>query len=380
MDGCCKPFGGLRPMNDSARSRRGALTTLRQTWQEILADIKDCLPARLSRRQKRAPSLRLDLEGPGALRARVVRVTAKGEDSQGDLDLAEWALRHDWMTRLAPAGTTLEIQAPIGQVLIRTIRFPRQVQDDLESVVGFEIDRLTPFPRDQVWYDVRILNPRNWESPLEVQLAYLPMAVLRPWVEGVQALDRVLSAVRWPGSWPDANLLPVGLRPRVRRRLGGPIALVLLVLTLMGVVLGLPLWQKRQVVGSLGQAVDKARGGAERVGQLRTQLEETIAASHQIFDQRNMNPYFIDILRNVTATLPDDAWVQNLELTNGEIQIRGEAARATGLLPLIEGSSYFEGAVFRSPVLQAPGTGRERFHLAFRPKSKPPASAPGGTP
>lgn len=366
-------------MNDSTPvPRRSVLTALRRVWQEGLADIQDCLPARFSQEQKRAPYLRLDLEGPNASRARVVRVTAKGEDSQGDLDLAEWALRHDWLTRLAPPGTLLEIQVPPGHVLTRTIRLPRQVQDDLEKMVGFEIDRLTPFPQGQVWYDVRVLNPRDWEAPLNVQLAYLPMAVPRPWVDGVRALDRVLAAVRWPGAWPGANLLPAELRPRVRRRIGGPVVFTLLVLLLTGVVLGLPLWQKRQVVMTLGQAVDRARGGAERVSQLRTQLEETIAASHQIFDQRQMNPYFIDILRDVTATLPDDAWVQSMELTNGEIQIRGEAARATGLLPLIEGSPYFEGAAFRSPVLQAPGTGRERFHLAFRPKPKPLTTAPDG--
>ncbi|MEI6413717.1 MAG: PilN domain-containing protein [Pseudomonadota bacterium] len=371
-------------MNEGVRlmapARRSALTTsLRRTWREAVASVTGCLPEHFSPGQKPASCLRLDLEGPGGSRARVVRVTAKGEDSQSDLDLAELALRRDWLDRLAPPGTVLEIQAPPGQVLSRIIRFPRQIQDDLETVIGFEIDRLTPFPRDQVWYDIQVLNPRAWEAPLEIHLAYLPMASLKPWVEGFQALGRVLSAVRWPGAWPDANLLPIPLRPRVRRRWGGPLALAGLLLLLAGLVLALPLWQKRQVVTALGQVIDKARPGAERVSQLRTQLDETMAASRQIFDQRSMNPYFIEILRNVTAILPDDAWIQTLELTSGEIQIRGEAARATGLLPLIEGSPYFEGAVFRSPVLQAPGTGRERFHLAFRPK-RPAATPPAGTP
>ncbi|MCF3971964.1 hypothetical protein L2D92_32800, partial [Pseudomonas aeruginosa] len=47
---------------------------------------------------------------------------------------------------------------PAGQVLQRTLRLPAAAGDRLRAVVGYEIDRQTPFEAGQVSYDIRELG------------------------------------------------------------------------------------------------------------------------------------------------------------------------------------------------------------------------------
>uniref|UniRef100_UPI0025DB43D1 PilN domain-containing protein n=1 Tax=uncultured Thiodictyon sp. TaxID=1846217 RepID=UPI0025DB43D1 len=84
-------------------------------------------------------------------------------------------------------------------------------------------------------------------------------------------------------------------------------------------------------------------------------------------------PRMLDVLRELTARIPDDTWVQSLEYQNGEVELRGESGRATALIGLLEGAPGISGVSFRSPVTEVAQTGKERFNLAFKYNRSEPA-------
>ncbi len=61
--------------------------------------------------------------------------------------------------------------------------------------------------------------------------------------------------------------------------------------------------------------------------------------------------------------LPDNTWVEQLEIRNGQLELRGQSSEATALLSLIEASSMFQGATFRSPITRDRRTDQDRFFL-----------------
>ena len=89
----------------------------------------------------------------------------------------------------------------------------------------------------------------------------------------------------------------------------------------------------------------------------------------------------LPILRDLTDLLPADAWLTTLALDPKGIELVGQAAAASTLIPLLENSPRFERVEFASPVTR--GRDREQFRIraaweAPRGAAAPPAPAPPG--
>ncbi|WP_295390135.1 PilN domain-containing protein [uncultured Thiodictyon sp.] len=265
------------------------------------------------------------------------------------------------------------LMLPAGAVLSRRTSLPSQVRDNLAQVLRFELDRLSPFRPEQVVYDTRLIGGGKGEARLTLDLALTRRDLVEGWLERLREAGSPVDQVTWEGAWPQANLLAPAERPRRRQPLLDPSKLLLGLILLLGVaVLATPLWQKARTLETLEAAVRKARVQAVQVDQVRQELEQARRGSTEVLRQKWELPRMLDVLRELTARIPDDTWVQSLEYQNGEVELRGESGRATALIGLLEGAPGISGVSFRSPVTQVAQTGKERFNLAFSYKRSPP--------
>lgn len=262
---------------------------------------------------------------------------------------------------------------PEDQVLRRSLSFPAQVRDNLQQVVRYEVDRLTPFQADQVFFDARLCGTSRRGDRILVDLALCRRDRAEPWLQRLREAGSPADQLTWEGAWPKANLLPLAERPR--RGTGGlrPIlALLALALALGAAALITPLWQRAQVRDALQAELARVRNAAQEVDKLRTDLERARQGSVAVLQRKMDQPRMIDLLRELTVRLPDGTWIQNLNLDKGEVQLRGESTQATALIALLEKSAGVHGVSFASPVTQVAQTGAERFNISFqyaRPKS-----------
>ena len=125
----------------------------------------------------------------------------------------------------------------------------------------------------------------------------------------------------------------------------------------------LPLVHKRQVIRQLEPQLAEARQQAEAAQALRKKLEALRVQSHFLVEKKRGSLLVVEVLNDITHILPDDTWLNTLDIRNNEVQIRGESSGAALLIPLIESSRVLSNARFRSPVTQNP-QGGERFHLS----------------
>jgi general secretion pathway protein L len=99
---------------------------------------------------------------------------------------------------------------------------------------------------------------------------------------------------------------------------------------------------------------------------------------------RREAPQPVEILNELTRVLPDTAWLTDLRLEEGRVDLTGQARSASELLALIERSPLFVDAALAAPVVVEAQDGRERFSLRARLRAggNTPASAPakGGRP
>jgi len=99
---------------------------------------------------------------------------------------------------------------------------------------------------------------------------------------------------------------------------------------------------------------------------LRDQLDKTLESSRMLVRKKQSTPARVDLLRELTVLLPDDTWLERLQIKGDNVQLIGQSGKASALVGIVEASKWLNGAGFTSPVTTDPRTGKERFMLNAR--------------
>ncbi len=342
-----------------------ALTPISARLQHLGRGMRACLPRALRRwlARRQAPDLVLTRQGHGAALWRELNgkrtLIAQLEAEPGDMLSRPFdSPRQGWRD--------VVIELPAEQILERSVTLPSQVKNNLRQVISYELDRLTPFQAGTVYFDVGPLHERPQATRIEARLALCRRDQVEHWLERLRRMGVPPARLAWHGAWDNANLLPIEQRPR-RNHLGHllTVALLLLALALLFAAMFSPLWQKNRELEQLERTLRALRIEAEQVPALREELERARAGSLAVLERKARQPLMIDLLRELTDLLPDHTWVQTINVTGSEVDIRGESGQASELLSLLEQAPGISHVSFRSPIMQIPNTGNERFHIAF---------------
>ncbi|NEX18736.1 pilus assembly protein PilM [Thiorhodococcus mannitoliphagus] len=338
---------------------------LRQA-QAAKARLLGCLPPVVRQAlARRNPVLLINVDGE---RATLDLTTGFETEPVGEVDLRHsLSLPSEIAESDKGQNYSVELRLPQGAVLTRSVSFPIQVRANLGQVVRYELDRLTPFQPDDVVFDFAQQPAPKSANRFSLDLAVCRRDLVEQWIERMTALGAPLDRISWPDAWPGANLLPAERRPARRRFRPGLNAVLTLVAVLLGVaVLVTPLWQKEQLAGALDRELSEARRQAIAVDELRQELERARKGSTLVLEKKLEQPPILELLRELTDRLPEDTWIQNLEVDDDEVDLRGESGQATALIALLEQAPGIEGVSFKSPVTQIARTGKERFNISFR--------------
>jgi general secretion pathway protein L len=282
------------------------------------------------------------------------------------------------LEELANRAREVVLCLPADKVLIKTLTLPLVAEENLREVLGFEMDRQTPFSLDQVYYDY-IMSTRNSKTnTLTLELVVTPRLYLDDQLsrlEDIGFLPHQATICREKTGQPQpVNLLPKESRqsrPDTARYLN--LALGVLALVLLLATIGLPLINKLHVIHTLEARVELVTAKAEVTRRLREEIKQLGMDSRFLVEKKQAIPLAIEIINELTLILPDDTWLNRLELKRQEVQIQGQSASASALIPLIESSDILRNPRFRSPVTKLPRLNTERFHLSAD-VAKEPAS------
>ena len=266
------------------------------------------------------------------------------------------------------------VSLPSGAALRSIVSLPLAAEGNLAEVMGFELDRHTPFKRDEVYRSQAVLRRDVATKRLLVQLSVVPRPLVDEALAAARRLGLAADTVEIAGAPEIGNLLPPQRR-RLAARLPslaqGGLAAVAVVLA--AVALLLPLYQAHRRADALAASLAQVRQAAEESLRLQKEIDAEVQEGGFLDTRKRQTPAASEILSVVTHLLPDDTWLSELELTGGELRLTGYAASASTVLGLVDQSGRFTNAAFRSPVTQDQRVQREEFNIAAR---LPPAGKP----
>jgi len=237
------------------------------------------------------------------------------------------------------------LRLPDSMVLHRDITLPLAAERDLASVLGFEIDRLTPFEPDEIFWSVSGLR-RDSARGLAMTLLITLRAPLERLLDVLAARDLKPACVETPFG---RIALSARSGPGGRRLQWGLFGLSA-VLALA--CLAIPPLRQQMALNAAEAQIAALQPAAREALALRRQLN--IAASGQSAIAAALsNGDALQCIAALTAALPDGTYLTDLTLKSGTVTFDGASTNAARLIAVLAGVPGFSNPSFSAPVTRA---------------------------
>lgn len=251
---------------------------------------------------------------------------------------------------------------------------PKAQERDLREIVGHRLDVLTPWSSDQALFDCAVLAVLP-DGRCEVAIAAVPKPLVDDLRDRCEALGFTVGAIDigaldepvpsrfvvWEADTHHRRRLPVTLAALA----GGGLALAVL-------------WaafeiHSRSIVLREGERTTAALAAQlADLPELKRQLEALRGELGLVAGRLKAAPSALRIVEELSRILPDEVFLERLELDRERLLISGYAPSASVLVPLLEASAALEDVRFEAPSIVTLVNGAsgkrelERFVLSAR--------------
>ncbi len=350
--------------------------TLANLWNWWIAQLLACLPYSVRRllfrrkivlvkKQDTGFEFYLDYETPGP-------TTFGGDQNNPQFDRRK-SISSGKARRLARSGAAVVLLLARREILSKAIKLPAVARANFRDVVGFEMDRLTPFKADDVYFDCWLQTrddsaSQNEGDQISIDLLVVPKAVVEPYIFDLARLHLTVARIGAAETDPQILHSAISISQKYRRivRVRHIVNTLLftVVIALAATSIYFDFRDRRATIDELAGRVLVMRDRAIETNQMRdrlNQLTQRIAVPSEV---RTKNRRQTDVLNRITAILPDDTYLDRLQVEEGKLSLSGYSENASTLIGRFNKSGLFRNVRFASPVVSDRRTGRDRFNIS----------------
>ena len=309
-------------------------------------------------------------------------IVARGADDPERLDIAlrrggretpMGAIRVD-ETGIAPDGRVLGERKRPGTIVLRTgaehllerhIELPMAAERDLSRVLRYEMDRLTPFDAEEVFWHATVERRDRVRGRLHVRLSLVAVAAIAPVMAALRRIGVTPTELQAPA--PDGGMRRIGLEPpddgRAWRRHRMAMAAGAVCALLALVAIGLPFMRQSLAFWAIEARIGDLQPKVAEVEALRRRSASEGAGADVVTAERARTGDVLQVLASVTELLPDDTVLSDFTLSQGKLGIGGTSSAASRLIPALAGDPLIHDPAFIAPVTRAEEGGVDRFAI-----------------
>ena len=267
---------------------------------------------------------------------------------------------------------------PASYGLRRNLLLPAAAGDRLRDVLGFEIERQTPFSAADALYDGRVLHRRE-DGQVQVELVVVPRKQYEAVAERLGPLVAGLAGVDLAD--PDGRTLGVNLLPPAQRHqrrdawLWWKLALGLVGSLALVLGLGRIVDNREAAATALQASVAKRSEQARAVSVQRQQLVDAVEGTAYLQAQRNGRASTVEVMNALAERVPDGAYLEKLSIEGEQLTLIGLSNQAAALVGRLEGAKQWDAPALSGALQQDPRSRMDRFTLVaqLRGGSQPEA-------
>ena len=255
---------------------------------------------------------------------------------------------------------------PASQGLRRTLLLPAAARERLREVLGFEIERQTPFAAADVVHDGRLLGVRE-DGQLQVELVVVPRRALDAQATQLGALAGSLSGVDLldaEGRTLGVNVLPPAQRLHRRNpwRLWN-IAFGIAGFVALAFALAQVVENRRAAADALQAEVASRSGQARGVSEQRQRLVDAVEGGSYLQRQRNGRASVIEVIDALSPRLPDGTYLEKFTIEGEQLTLLGLSNQAAALVGKLGDTPQWHNPALSGALQTDPRTRMDRFTL-----------------
>ena len=248
-------------------------------------------------------------------------------------------------TALGPRRPAVEVQVPAGTMLEQGVTLPLAAERNLEGVLRYEMNRLTPFAADALYWTWAIERRDRARAQLRLRLSL----VVKAQVDGpLEVLRR--AGLRLAALTDGARVIPLdaGRAGPWRRR--GAVVLGGLCAVLGAGALALPFVQQSRAEWRIERQIAALRPAVDRAEALRRGMSQAAAGVDVLAAQWARLGDPLAVLAALTDILPDDTVLTDFTMRQRVVTMTGQSGAAARLIPVLASDPALRDPAFTSPV------------------------------
>ncbi|MDD2876658.1 MAG: fimbrial assembly protein [Acidiphilium sp.] len=260
-------------------------------------------------------------------------------------------------------GVTLVLATPRRLILTTGINLPLAAERHLATAVAFEMDRLTPFDAEEVWFRTETVRRDRETGLLALRLAVLPRHEVTPLLDAMAAAG--LHASRIEAQSSDGMLtVPVDQTAQPARRTEAALAGLCAILALACLIV--PLARQQISLVSLANRQTALAPRLHEVELLRQRLAASRNGAATLAAEQAREGDPLAALAAITTALPDGSFLTDLSVRHRVATLDGESPNAAGLVAALSADPDFADPAFAAPVTRALNEKADIFSIKVR--------------
>jgi len=266
------------------------------------------------------------------------------------------------------------VEFPADKVVRRDITVPAGAQKFLSGVIRNQIERLSPWPPNNVVYGFDSESSRENASVVDVRILMASRTDIDAFRNHLAALDVQIDRIvaNPTAETADKTPEPVTLWSRLTDASRDRLERVSRLIGIgIGVTVAVSMCLSLWAFVSAGAIRDESESIAVRLKTLQRQVQGGRTPSAAAFSSPAERTWFLKetsvssviLLEALSRALPDSAYLTEIRLENETLRMIGLADDAPGLLAPLEQSGHLTGAHFSAPTTRGPDSKSFRFSI-----------------
>jgi general secretion pathway protein L len=339
-----------------------------ELYEWWIGQLSDCIPKQWRRAASSAQDC-LTITPVGSLGPNLATICISARTKNRETRLGEFAVKGSDLARLIGSSSSpIVLRLPDDDVLCKTITLPLATERDLAQVLSFEMDRETPFVVDEVFWAYRVVERDKQRGQLAVRLRLIGRNLLAPLLATLAEAGILVTRAEITGGADDGLCITLDTGSAQSKHRAGALYLrwvsasICIVLAVMAVAV--PFVRQARDIARLDQEISAGRGVAEQAERLRHDIERLEGAGDVIKNERAAAGDPLAALAALTAALPDDTYLTELQQQQHKVTFGGRSAAASRLIGAVSKSDGLRNPVFVAPVTRMEATHTEVFSIS----------------
>jgi len=260
-------------------------------------------------------------------------------------------------------GEPVVLRLPQDAVLERGVTLPLAAERDRERVLGYEMERLTPFTPDEVYWGATVESRDRARGRLGLRLTLVPRVHVQELVELLARCGGAPSLIETETAQGPRTIRLAHEVENTRIARLSPRAAAAILAGLLALVVGSPFLRQSLALASAQASLDALQPKMQMVDDLRRRIAGAGAGGDVVATETRHFGDALAGLAAVTEILPDDSYLTEFTMRERKITLSGMAASAPKLISALSADERIRNPAFTAPVTRQEATHRDVFAI-----------------